>query len=126
MSSKEDRQAEEERIRTLVRALPDEKRADFFRRSEKKLKDPDTYATLNFIFMAGLHHFYLGRWARGLLNIVVFWMGIALLFTEHFLVGIAVILLITLAECVELFRAQGIVQAYNNEQMNRIYNELSH
>ena len=43
MESKEAIQQKEEHIRQLVRALPDHKRLMFFRKTEKKLKDADTY-----------------------------------------------------------------------------------
>ena len=71
MRSKEAVQEEEERLRKLVRELPDDKRLQFFQQVETDLKDPDTYATLNFLFIAGLHHFYLGKWFRGLDSVVM-------------------------------------------------------
>jgi TM2 domain-containing membrane protein YozV len=125
MLSKDELQEQEERIRARVMALPDSRRAAYFTLLEKKLKDPDTYATLNFIFIAGLHHFYLGRWARGLLNILVFWVGIALLFTGFFTLGIITILAITAVEFYELFRSQSIVQDYNNRLMETLYREVN-
>ena len=58
MKTKEAVLEAEERIRKLVRELPDEKRLLFFQQAEKDLKDPDTYAALNALFVAGLHHFH--------------------------------------------------------------------
>jgi len=49
--------------------LPDAQRAEFYRKSGKKIRDPDTYAALNWFFVIGLHHFYLRRWLRGWLNV---------------------------------------------------------
>jgi len=71
MKTKEAIQEAEEHIRKLVRELPDEKRLLFFQQAEKNLKDPDTYATLNFLLVAGLHHFYLGQWGRGSINLFI-------------------------------------------------------
>lgn len=48
-----------ERLRKCVGALPDDKRLAFYKKVEQRLKDPDTYAALNYLFIAGLHHFYL-------------------------------------------------------------------
>ena len=124
MISKETVQAKEESIRELVRTLPNEVRATFYTETEKALKDPDTYATLNYIFIAGLHHFYLGKWVLGIINTAVFWGGIALLFTGHTWWGIAAIAAVTLFEFYELFRSQTIVQDYNNRVMERIYHGL--
>lgn len=124
MLSKEEVQAKEESIRKLVRELPDNSRLLFFKESEKKLKDPDTYAALNFIFVAGLHHFYLGKWERGLLNIVVFWAGVILLFTNDTSAGVIIIIAISLFEFYELFKAQIIVQEHNNGVMGQIYHNI--
>lgn len=124
MLSKEEVEAKEEEIRKLVRELPDDERSLFFQETEKKLKDPDTYAVLNYIFIAGLHHFYLGKWERGLINIIVFWAGIFLLFTNYTGVGIAIIIAISVFELYELFQSQAMVQAYNNDIMESIYNKL--
>ncbi|MCB1935730.1 MAG: TM2 domain-containing protein [Nitrosomonas sp.] len=117
--------AEEERIRKLVRELPEDKRFAFFKETEKQLKDPDTYAVLNYLFIAGLHHFYLGNWVRGLINLVVFLTGIVMLFTPMIVVGILVIIAISVIELYALFRAQAIVQAHNNAVMKRIYEKVT-
>ena len=123
MISKEAVQEREESIRRWVRELPDESREAFYKETEKALKDPDTYATLNYIFIAGLHHFYLGKWRLGLINTAIFWSGVALVFTRHFMLGIATITAITLFEFYELFRSQTLVQHHNNDVMERIYHD---
>lgn len=124
MLSKDEAQDKEESIRKLVRDLPDQERLKFFKETENNLKDPDTYATLNYIFIAGLHHFYLGKWMRGFLNIIVFWVGIILLFTDLIVIGVIVIIAISILELYELFKSQIIVQEYNNCVMEKIYQDL--
>ncbi|MBX3628581.1 MAG: TM2 domain-containing protein [Nitrosomonas sp.] len=116
---------EEERIRKLVRQLPDDKRFVFFQEAEKRLKDPDTYATLNYLFIAGLHHFYLGNWLRGVTNLAIFLIGIVMLFTSMRIVGILLILTVSVIELYALFKSQIIVQAYNNAVMKKIYREIT-
>lgn len=125
MESKEAIQQKEEHIRQLVRALPDHKRLKFFKETEKKLKDADTYATLNFIFITGLHHLYLGKWGRGLINIIIFFTGIIMLFTGLIAIGIFMLIAITIVELYALFRAQLIVQDYNNNIMEAIYLDIN-
>lgn len=125
MASNEEVQDKEESIRKLVRDLPDDKKFRFFKESEKKLKDPDTYATLNYIFIAGLHHFYLGKWRRGLLNIAVFCVGVILLFSDYIGTGIIIILAISIFELYELFNSQTIVQEHNNSVMEEIYRDIN-
>ena len=124
MRTKQAIQEEEERIRKLVRELPDDKRLQFFQQVEKDLKDPDTYATLNFLFIAGLHHFYLGTWFRGLVNFSIFLLGGILLFTPVVILGVFLLLAITIVELMALFNAQIVVQEYNNGVMERIYRGL--
>ncbi len=121
MKTKEAIQEEEERIRKLVRELPDEKRLLFFQQAEKNLKDPDTYATLNFLFVAGLHHFYLGQWVRGSINLFIFLTGVVFLFSGQVAIGIVLLIAISMVELRALFAAQTVVQDYNNAVMERIY-----
>lgn len=125
MKTKEAIQEAEERIRTWVRELPDEKRLLFFRQVEKDLKDPDTYAALNFLFIAGLHHFYLNQWVRGSINLFVFMTGIVFLLAGQVAIGIGLLIAISLVELKALFAAQIVVQDYNNAVMERIYREVT-
>lgn len=115
----------EERLRKCVRALPDDKRLAFYQQAERRLKDPDTYAALNYLFIAGLHHFYLGKWVRGLLNITFFLAGVMLLFTPLAVIGILLIVAISIAELYALFKSQTIAQAHNNRIMEQIYREIT-
>ncbi len=114
MLSSAEEDAREEALRLRVRDLPDDQRKAFYASAEKKLKDPDTFAVLNYLFIAGLHHFYLGRWLRGLINLAVFAAGIYLMFLDQWRNGFIVIGVITVLELYALFRSQVIVKAYNN------------
>ncbi|MFO7831693.1 MAG: hypothetical protein R6V18_06880 [Desulfuromonadaceae bacterium] len=125
MLMQEEVDAREEQLRSMVRELPQTKRAEFFRAAEKELKDPDTYAVLNYIFIAGLHHFYLGRWGRGLVNLLIFSVGIFALFMGLIPFGIILLVGISAIELYALFRAQTIVQAHNNDIMQHIYSRLT-
>jgi hypothetical protein len=117
-------QAEEERIRQWVRELPDDKRLAFFKQAEKSLKDPDTYATLNFLFIAGLHHFYLGKWIRGSINLLIFVAGVLCIFAGLTGLGILILIAISAVELKALFKAQLVIQDYNNGVMQAIYREI--
>lgn len=107
-------QAEDERLSELASQLPDAQRKDFYRALSRELKDPDTYAALNWFFLAGLHHFYLGRWWWGVIDLAVFIVGVSLLLLQQYLPGILLILIISAVELWALFRAQVIVQDWNN------------
>ena len=117
-------QAEEERIRQWVRELPDDKKLAFFKQAEKSLKDPDTYATLNYLFIAGLHHFYLGKWIRGSINLLIFVAGVLCIFTGLTGLGILILIAISAVELKALFKAQLVIQDYNNGVMQAIYREI--
>lgn len=124
MKSKQELEQDEERIRALVHGLSDKQRSIFYSQVEENLKDPDTYAALNFIFIAGLHHFYLGKMARGTINIVIFLIGIAWIIAGYLTIGIAFIIAVSAVELGALFQAQKTVKAYNNKVMQEIYQEL--
>jgi TM2 domain-containing membrane protein YozV len=124
MLNQEEVDAQEEAIRLRVRELSDAKRKEYFHRFRKEVKDPDTYAGLNWLFVAGLHHFYLGRIGMGLLDLGIFASGVVLLFTPLFILGIILIAGITIVELWALFRAQVIAQDFNNQLALRILNEL--
>ncbi|MBS0298903.1 MAG: TM2 domain-containing protein [Proteobacteria bacterium] len=125
MKSKETIQEDEERIRKWVRELPDDKRLQFFKQAEQELKDPDTYAVLNYLFIAGLHHFYLGKWLRGMANLGIFAAGAVLLFTAFAGTGLLLMIAITAIELRDLFNSQSVVQDYNNGVMENIYHSLT-
>lgn len=124
MRTKEAIQEDEERIRRLVRELSDEQRLRFFKQTEQRLKDPDTYATLNYLFIAGLHHFYLQKWKRGSINLSIFLFGVMLLFTGLAVLGVIVLIAITLVELNALFKSQLVIQDYNNHVMESVYWEI--
>lgn len=120
MLNQRDVNAEEERLRALAAALPDAQRKAFYQEAKRRLRDPDTYAVLNWFFLAGLHHFYLGKWEWGLLNLAVFTAGIVLMFIQSVWLGLGLILLVSAWELWALFRSQIIVQDWNN----RLYRDL--
>ena len=113
----------EEKIRILAGQLPGDKRLLFWTEVQKKLKDPDTYAAMNFAFMFGLHHFYVGKWIRGLLAISLFVLGLITLFVVP-MVGVLLIACIICSAIPALFRSDTIVRQYNNELMEMMYRQV--
>lgn len=117
-------QQREEEFRQKLRDLSDEERANFYRIYNKKLRDPDTYAVLNWLFLTGMHHFYLGRWLRALVNLSVMIVGILLLFGEQAHVGFWMIVAILAIEIPALFRSQIIVADYNLRQGEQVLDQI--
>ena len=119
--NKDDIENQEEFLREEINKLDDEKRKLFFTKVEKEIKDPDTYASLNFLFLTGVHHFYLEKWLKGSINLSLFIFGLVLLFGSTFSygIGLGIILSILILELNELFKSQIIVQNYNNKVLEK-------
>lgn len=114
---------EEEALRTKIRELTNKQRKYYYRLEGQRLKDPDTYAVLNWFFLAGVHHWYLGRTRRGVINACVMLLGLAMLPLLPAL-GIMILLGITIIEVPQLFKSQHIVHAYNNNLMRELIDEV--
>lgn len=114
---------EENRLREAVTALSPDTRKRYYEKLRGRTKDPDTYATLNWFLLAGVHHFYLGKMARGAVNLVVFTVGFILFFLMPPL-GIAIIAAIFIVELWALFRSQIIVRDHNNRVSAAVLQEL--
>ena len=112
MSLKELEQ-EEDRLRSEVTKLESEQRKYYYGIESKKIRDPDTYATLNYIIIGGLHHFYLGKHILGLLNLSLMIVGIWEFKDEGWLL----VLIVLIVELPQLFRSNTIVKKYNNRVM---------
>jgi len=117
---------EEEQLREQITQLNSEQKKSYYALEVAQVKDPDTYAALNWAFLAGLHHFYLGKWQRGLLNLVLMLIG-ALFYLSQLppLLGAGVILLVFIIELPQLFNSQQIIHQYNNGVMKRLLKQVS-
>ncbi|RUO32567.1 TM2 domain-containing protein [Aliidiomarina soli] len=114
MLTKRDVNTDEERLRNRAQRLPAIERKAFYETVRREVKDPDTYAVLNWFFICGLHHFYLQKWLRGSINLTVFVLSIVLLATGWQGLGVVMLLGVLVLELGALFRSQLIVQDYNN------------
>ena len=113
-------------LKEKVRKLSEEERRHYFNLLEPVLKDHDTYAVLNYLLLPGLHHFYLGKFFRGSLNLIVLITGTSLIFfTKYVFVGTLMILFILIVELLALFRSQVIVMNHNNHLSKEILKSIS-
>lgn len=113
----------EEALRVAIRGLPDATRKQIFGLCNQQLKDPDTYAALNYALVAGLHHIYLGKWLRALIELLVFIMGIVLAINGAS-IGFLIAGVIVIIEIYELFRSQVIIQDFNNQVTEKIISQV--
>ena len=116
--------AEEEAIRLRARELPDEQRREYHERLRRELKDPDTYATLNYFFLTGIHHMYLDKYLRGITNLVVLLIGIVCFVSGIPILGTLIVGFILTIELMALFRSQVVVADHNNQVMKRILDDI--
>lgn len=110
---------QDEALRQQINALGDEQRRDFYREQSACLKDPDTYAALNWLFLGGFHHLYLRKYRLFALEFSL--LCIALL---GWLLGYVWLLILLafmlLYELPQLFFSQKIVRQYNYQQSRKL------
>mgnify|MGYP003384694566 CR=1 FL=1 len=124
---KEALRLEENKLREQVAALSVEQKRKYYAQELKHIKDPDTYAALNWIFVMGLHHFYLGKWFRGLINLALMLVGVLLYFSGMFtLIGAVLVALVFIIELPQLFNSEKIIYRYNNQLMRNILKQFKH
>jgi len=120
----DDLEEREEQLRSKVFELPEEKRKLFYKKQNKLIKDPDTYAALNYFFLGGLHHFYLGRYVTFAIEIVLLIIAILLLISGN-MFGLAILFAVGLYELPQLFFSQKIARLYNLNMSLDLYSELN-
>lgn len=124
MLNREQVEQRQEQLREQIALLPQEQRKHFYQRWQKQVKDPDSYAVLNYLLLAGLHHFYLGKWLRGAVNLVISIIAILLVALGAGLLGLGLLVAITIVELPALFRSELVVLDYNNQQMQQLLEQV--
>lgn len=121
MLTQQDVDAREEAIRERIRRLSDDARKRYYALMTPRLKDPDTYAVLNFALVFGLHHFYLGRPMRALVEWGASALSVALMVGgDLWILGLLLLIGVIAVDLHDLFRAQIIVKHSNNERMHAL------
>lgn len=118
---------EQEALDAAVAELTAAEREVYYERTTAAYKDPDTYATLAYMFIAGLHHFYLNRWGRGLVDLSINVGGFLLIgygvIADNIAtvgIGVAIVVAIGISELSYLFRSQSVVKRYNLDRQREI------
>ena len=118
MFSEKELNLEEHELRDSIRALPANQRRRYDLLEARLLKRPSTYLRLNIAFPLGLHHFYLGRLFRGLINLTLTLTALFLsLNTEFTAYGWMVLLATVLLDIPQLMNARLLVHSRNNQIM---------
>lgn len=127
VQDKEQLRLEENQLRAQVAALSVSQKRRYYAQELQHIKDPDTYAALNWVFVAGLHHFYLGKWQKGLINLTLMFSGVLLYLSSVFaLLGAVLILFVFIIELPQLFNSENVINNYNNRLMERLLVQFEH
>ncbi|MGD8233677.1 hypothetical protein [Vibrio sp. TRT 1302] len=113
----------EELLRKQVNSLPDAQKKEFYHRQSKQLKDPDTYATLNWFFLGGFHHCYLGKYSLFALELTLLFVSIAGLVLGH-TSALLILGLLVIYELPQLFFSQKIARQHNYKLSCEIFNDV--
>ncbi|WP_394147185.1 TM2 domain-containing protein [Shewanella atlantica] len=113
----------EELLRKQVNSLPEAQKKEFYKRQSKKLKDPDTYATLNWFFLGGIHHLYLGKFTLFAIELVLLTVSIIGLVLGQ-PSALFILILIVIYELPQLFFSQKIARQHNFTLSCEIFDEV--
>lgn len=116
-------EAAEDALRQQVNALPLPKRQAFYQSQSRQLKDPDTYAVLNWGFLGGLHHLYLRQYAIFAVEFAILIICLVGLWHQQWQV-LYVLAALVLYELPQLLMAQKLARQYNLDVSHRIYQDL--
>lgn len=121
--STEQLEENEELLRKQVNLLPEVQKKEFYNRQSKKLKDPDTYATLNWFFLGGFHHCYLGKYGLFALEITMLLVSVVGIVLGH-TSALLILMLLVIYELPQLFFSQKIARQHNYDLSCRIFNDV--
>lgn len=113
----------EEILRKQVSSLPESQKKEFYELQSQKLKDPDTYATLNWFFLGGFHHCYLGKYALFALELILLSVSIVGLVLGH-PSALVIISLLVIYELPQLFFSQKIARQHNYKLSCEIFSNI--
>lgn len=114
---------QEELLRSQVNSLPEHQKKEFYERQSKSLKDPDTYATLNWFFLGGFHHCYLGKYALFALELILLIVSIVGFVLGH-PSAFLILALLVIYELPQLFFSQKIARQHNYQLSCEIFNDV--
>jgi TM2 domain-containing membrane protein YozV len=126
MFSEKELNLEEHELREAARTLPAGLKHQYQLLELRYLKRPATYTRLNWVFPLGLHHFYLGRWVRGSLNLSLSATGLWLMAASDLQAyGGMILLLVLVIDIPQLLNARHLVHSHNNRIMERCLKQVS-
>jgi TM2 domain-containing membrane protein YozV len=112
----------EKSLKVDIQKLPQFTKAKYFNEFSNRVKDPDTYAVLNWLFLGGIHHFYLGRFITFGIEMTLLLISLSC-YLAGFPVSLLILIAIAIYELPQLFFSQRIVREYNLNLSSKILEE---
>ncbi|OOE73089.1 MULTISPECIES: hypothetical protein [Salinivibrio] len=116
-------EAQETELKQQVNGLTQSQKKRFFAEQSRQLKDPDTYAALNWGFLGGIHHLYLRKYGLFVVECVLLVIAIIGLVLNQPYFGLILAGLV-LFELPQLFFAQKIARQYNYHVSREIFEHI--
>jgi hypothetical protein len=130
MFSEKELNLEEHQLREQIRQLSPAEQAFYDQLEIPRLKQANIYIRLNLLFPFGVHHFYLHRWGRGVLNLMLT-LGAIMSATgfnpwhvRNLLLALMLLLAMVIIELPQLMNARLLVHSRNNRSMNFCLSEV--
>lgn len=117
----------EEELRDKVLKLTDEERKTYYKSLSDEIKDPDTYAVLNYFFTLGLHHLYVGKIKAFLQELLIILISLVLIFSQcqyAIYTGFVIFSCVSAYQIFQLFLSQRIIRHLNFEKSQKKYDEI--
>lgn len=117
MFSAKELNLEETELREQAALLDEPARAQFSLLELSTRRSPVVYMSLNLLFFLGAQHFYLRRWGRGTVTLLVGLTALGLLASGESLYGGGLLVAMAIIEIPQLLNYELIVHAFNNRSL---------
>ncbi|MGJ8688054.1 MAG: TM2 domain-containing protein [Gammaproteobacteria bacterium] len=119
MFSEKELNLEETELREQVGLLTPQQQEAYRLCEQASSKRASTYAALNSLFFLGAHHFYLRRWLRGIINLLLGLSAISWIASGQLLYGSVILLSVAIVEIPQLLNYEHLVHSHNNRVMRQ-------
>ena len=124
MFSEKELNLDETELREQVALLSDSEQNAYRLCETASFKRASVYAALNTLFFLGAQHFYLKRWLRGLIALVLGLSALSLIGGGQILYGIVILLAMAIVEIPQLLNYEHLVHAHNNRAMRQCLQQV--
>ncbi len=124
MFSEKELNLDETELREQVALLNEPDLEAYVRCESVGVKRASVYAALNCLFFLGAHHFYLNRWLRGIIALLLGVSALSLVSSGQVLYGSVILLAMAIVEIPQLLNYEHLVHAHNNNVMRHCLTQV--